>query len=372
MNTSTKKVLMVYPRTGGLDVYVNGILNHIKTHQFKVDSFSSGIKLFSPNDRTWISSSLLEQKLKEEIINLNWSQYDLIVYHYGKNDVEQYIPVLLRKLGIKVKKELYLVHYLSWNLFEDYVVDEKKFQEVNAITMDMPNLMFYGEFPQKFWFKNYKLPKSYIINFYPEAHSYETTTAKEQESFEKLIKYKDSNLPLIIWPGFASNFKNYQLLFDCLYHLSQPIKVVFMGQGWKKRLKGYPTQINESEILVIERYLNPKEFSLAIQYSLFGILLYQQPEGDKEFFQGSGTLPNFIYQGKSTIVLNQGCLPEYVGESGIVLKRNDPKELAIAIETLLDESERRKRESVAQAKRPMFSMDVHTATLEGYIRHLLK
>lgn len=367
-----KKVLMVFPKHGGIEVYANGILNHICTEHFELDTFSSDINLYNKEDRTWITADSLEETLKKEILNVNWDKYDLIVYHYGKNDAEQYIPVLLKRLGITVKKELYLVHYLSWNLFEDFIIDDEKYKEVNEAVKGMPHLMFYGKFPQEFWFENYSMPESYIINYYPEAHSHEEISETEREDFEKLIELDKSDLPLVIWPGFPSNFKNYQLLLEALPHLKKPIKLVFMGQGWGKRLKDYPKNINGSEIKVVERYLNTKEFLLAIQYSLFGVLLYQQPDSGKEFFQGSGTLPNFIYQGKSTIVLNEGCLPEYVSDSGITLEEKDPVKLARAIEKLLSEDVLKVKERAAHAKKPMFSMDMHTSTLEGYIRYLIK
>jgi len=61
--------------------------------------------------------------------------------------------------------------------------------------------------------------------------------------------------------------------------------------------------------------------------TLFRILPYKQPVEKDEFFQGSGTLPNYINAGKATIVYNEGSLPEYIGQSGIVVESGDIKEL---------------------------------------------
>ncbi len=365
------KILLVSPKTGGIDVYINVLKKALTELEVNFETFSSEVIAYNVEEKKWKDAEVFESELKEEIRKIDWMSYDLIAYHYGKNDVEQLIPVLLEDQGIKVKKDIYFVHFLSWNLFSQFVSDPIRYKKVNKRTSEFKHLVFYGNAPKDFWLNNIGKPEDYILSYYPEAHSHIKVNETDLIAFNEKFKIKDSDLPTIIWPGFPSNYKDHDLLLNSLKYIEQPIRVIFAGQGWSKRI-GEPEEINGSKVEVVDSYLSALEFKLAVEHSLFGVLLYKNPEIKDEFFQGSGTLPNFIALGKPTVVLNEGLLGEYVDKAGIVIEEHDPKILAKAIDKLTDTSTNKKLAENANMRRYLFSPNLHASTFIGYINSLLK
>jgi len=366
------KILIVGPTAGGINIYTDAIIRNLKNKQnLKIDFFSTGLNqsVYNPEDKKWLNYEDLIIKFNERVSKFNWNEYDYILLHYGKNDVEQLVPIYLENLGFDFSKLVYFVHYLSWNLFSDYIINPDIAKQVKETTLKLPNLFFFGTFAKDYWIKNYSIPQNYIVDYLPETHSNEVVDSIDVENFISNTKIKiDINKKTIIWAGYPSNYKNHKLLLDSIKYLKTPLNIIFAGRGWGKRIDKEKYSNQNTNIDFIDRELNSKEYRICSSMSDIGVFLYQQPENTNEVFQGSGTLPNYIYAGKPCIVLDEGSMAEYVKEAGVILKNRSPRNLAISIDAIL--SDQKRYSKLAFAKRSVFSQKLHANRIYNFLEFL--
>lgn len=368
------KVLIISPTIGGIDVYVNALAKELSIiPDVKVD-VKGGKKSEAAYDvakNEWRSSSDVKQILSKVANRINFNKYDFVLFHYGKNDVEQYIPVLLNNKGNKLPKLVYFVHYLSWNLFSHYLSDKKTAKQVEKVTTNFfDKYIFFGSYAKAFLEEKYMHPFSGKVIFLPETHANESLSSKEVESFKALFhgKYLGKHKKVVYLPGFGSNYKDIDSVLKSLINIDQKFLLVIAGNGWIKRVGFVNKKIGKVQVRVVEKYLSSKEYKFLSSQSLFGVFPYRQPAEKDEHFQGSGTLPNYIYEGKATIVYNEGSLPEYIGKSGIVLKSGDVNALSEAISELLDNHKRKYYEKEAKKISYKFSIKQHAAAVYRYLK----
>ena len=364
---------MITPPIGGLNVYTGKLVKQLRSLGVAVDTAGSTQKDF-PFDKkkmSWRTSKWLQNRLDKAIKKINFNNYDLIGFHYGKNDVEQYFPLKIDLLP-KVKK-VYFVHYLSRNLFEQYLNDTKTNEKIEKAVYEFyDGYIFYGKFAKKFMQRKTKKKITGIISYYPEAHSSHQISKKYELKFDKSFTFPHPNLPTVYILGYGSDYKDCKTLINSLKYVSRPFRLIFAGRGWQKRIGFIKKKISKTYIYSVEREINEVEFKYLCNKSLFGILPYRQPIKSTEVFQGSGVLPNFIYSGKATIVFDEGCMAEYVGNSGIIIKRINAKSLGLAIEKMLNDKHRLHYEMNAKKRAKLFSVNAHVKKCLRYFNKLVK
>lgn len=369
------KILMISPAIGGIDVYVNALSNELR----KIPNVEVDIKggrenqtAYDQEKRDWKSSAEVKAMVKEISDSIEFDNYDYVLFHYGKNDIEQYIPVILSKSKKVTKiKFVYFIHYLSWNLFSHYLKDFDAAQEVEDATLNFfDDYVFFGDFAREFIQNTYhKILKGKTI-FLPETHADEQLSAKEIESYKDHFqgRYKDKYKEVVYHAGFGSNYKDMESVLKALERVEEEFLFVIAGKGWLKRVGFEEKKVGKVQVRVVEKYLDSKEYKFLSSQTLFGIFPYKQPQQEDEFFQGSGTLPNYIDAGKTTIVYNEGSLPEYVGKSGIVTEVGNVDELTTAINTLLDDNNRKQYEDAATKISENFSIENHAKEVFEYLK----
>lgn len=353
---------MIAPYTGGIDLYVSTLCKEIRKlgNEVEISGSIEGETAFDNIKKQFKSPQQVLDIANKIAERIEFGKYDIVAFHYGKNDIEMLLPTIIDKKKYANTKFIYYVHYLSRNLFLQYIPDKVIQNSIeNAVYKFYDGYIFFGKFAQKFMMDKSLHELNGIVSFLPETHSQERHSC-ESRILESLIPdYKLVQDFCVVLPGFAANYKDYNLLLDSFRYIDNKLIFIFAGLGWRKRIPE-DIQIDNVSVRVIEKYLSPLEYRIITNASLFGVFPYRQPEIEGEYFQGSGTVPNFIYAGKSTIVLNEGAMAEYVGDSGIIVEKNKPIELAKYIDILLSDKKRRHvLEMNAKKRAHLFSVSKH-------------
>ena len=365
------KVLMIAPHHGGINIYVKLLCDELKRNMIECDHIGSQLSDFPYNvqNKSWRSSNWAKNKVLELFKDIDFNSYDIIALHYGKNDIEQYLPVLLNKNKATYKtKFVYFAHYLSRNLFSKYLIDSETAFQIEELTNTFfDGYVFFGTFAKNHM--NIQSSIAQIVSYLPETHSHEILSKSDEYKYKKEFNYIEGKT--VYWPGYTSNYKNPEIFLRALENVKEELNVIFAGRGWEKRLGFKKKNISNSKINIIDREINSNEFKFLVEHSLFGIFPYQQPLDKDEIFQGSGVLPNYIYSGKATIVFNEGCLAEYVGDSGIVVEKTDISSFAQAIGKLCNNKDRAQYEEKSKNRSNLFSIATHSTQIKKFFTQLI-
>jgi len=369
------KILFIAPPIGGIDVYTNALSKALTKLGANVEIMGSLPKetAYDTKRRNWKSTHKVKEIASQVADRIPFHRFDINAFHFGKNDIEQYIPVVIDKKNIQIKNPIYYVHFLSRNLFSDYLSDSLAQQEVEEKVYNFfKSYIFFGKFAKKYMETQTDRKLKGIISFHPESHS-KDIPLKTSAGVKIFFPSNPKNaVPKVIFAGFAANYKDYNLLLESFNYVQKPMTFVFAGPGWLKRIGVTSRQIGPVNISVVERYLTAQEYRFACEYSDFGIFPYRQPANSKEVFQGSGALPNFLFFGKPCITLNEGVLPEYVGRAGIIVKTNNPRDLANAINKMLDPATRMRYSRIAKQRSHLFSIERHAKDCLTHFENLLQ
>lgn len=369
------KILMIGPQRGGIDVYVRRLTEalNLRGHEVLHRGIEPSEGAFDTKKMSWRCSDYVKDKVHRWSGALPIDEFDIIGYHFGKNDVEQYVPIALRNLGKRPLKSVYFVHFLSWNLFSEYLMDPDTGNKVrSAVLAEMDAYVAYGTRPKIQMQKWIPSPRPFVTSFYPSAHEVEfaneVALSTAQRNLLQSIPADKANL--VILPGYAADYKANELLVEAASLIQRPLRIVIIGQGWHERFPFNVKTIKNVDFVIRDTELSPLEFAAACGMSEFGIFLYRAPENPEQMFQGSGTLPVFLERAKATLVLDDGVLPEYVGNAGIVVKSGDIVGLARGIEDLMIPEVRTNYEHHAQQRRTLFSMTTHSEQIEAFLQSL--
>ena len=118
---------MIAPPKGGIEVYVKTLSSKLQECGISVDIKGSRLdeQPYDPKGNEWNNSSQVRKTALGICKRIDFDNYDIVAFHYGKNDIEQYFPVVLKQKKIKIKKSVYFTHFLSQNLFSSYLKDQK-------------------------------------------------------------------------------------------------------------------------------------------------------------------------------------------------------------------------------------------------------
>lgn len=365
---------MISPSSGGIDVYVKRLSEVLRKHNILVDIAGSTKEesAFDEVERKWLSSNKVQEIVTEIVSRIDFDKYDSVIFHYGKNDIEQYLPVVLSNTGKKINNPIYFTHFLSRNLFAQYLNDDQTQREVEKAVYDFfKSYLFFGTFAKEYMEKESGKSLSGAVSFLPETHSHELLSEDEVCEFKIIFNYSE-NIPTVYLPGFPANYKDHEFLLSSLAHVNKKMRLVITGRGWYKKL-GFNNKIfGNVEIYVVDKYLSSKEYKYLSSFSAFGIFPYRQPKNIDEVFQGSGTIPNFIYEGKACLGLNEASVLEYIGKRGIITPIGDTKLFAKAIDKLLDPEIRRVYELNSEQQREKFSIETHAKEVISLINSTIK
>ena len=276
---------MISPSSGGIDVYVNRLSETLRKHNILVDIEGSTKEepAFDITNREWLSSDRVKEIVSKIASRIDFDKYDSVIFHYGKNDIEQYLPVVLTKIGKKINNPIYFTHFLSRNLFSQYLKDDKTQKEVEKAVYDFfKSYLFFGTFARKYMEKQSGNSLSGVVSFLPETHSHEILSENEIREFKNTFNYSES-IPTVYWPGFPANYKDHEFLLDSLVSVNKKMRLVIAGRGWYKKLGFDKKTIGNVEIYVVDKYLNSKEYKYLSSYSSLGIFTNRQPDGDEGY-----------------------------------------------------------------------------------------
>lgn len=363
------RIMMIGPQFGGIHTYLFGLANALRQRGHVCDCFGldPSCNPYSPVTEKWRTSADVLESVQKYSAALPIHHYDRIGFHFGKNDLEQAIPLFLDRKH--TPPAIYFVHFMSRNLFSSYLNDEPTQTKIeHAVRSFFSGYIFYGQATQKSfpWHKDNLAPS--LVAPYPETNSNTPVAIEEVATYRQTVteKFQDPTAPLCILPGYAAEYKDSDLLFSACQLLPQALSVLIIGRGWKKRIGWEQQTFGKVEVLVEDRELSPKEFTLCCHASDFGIFPYHDSTSTAVKFQGSGTLPNFLSAGKPCIVLNSSVMPEYVKDPELIANRNSTEDVANKLSRMLDPEYRQLKTAHLANRRKLFSMEAHALACQEF------
>lgn len=302
------------------------------------------------------------QRAQEFANGIDLASYDLVHIHFGMYDMEQ---VLLLYLRDSVKPRwIFSAHSISGRLFAK-LADQELHAEVDR--------QLHAIFDHYIFFSSYgasgfgaTIGNGATRLFYPSTHEPTALKPEDEEAIRERYNLPDEFLAL---PGYPSPWKDHETLIQALSMIGDPVDFIFAGPWWSEKIVKDAIHRGPVQIRVLDRELDELEFLHVIRRSLFGVLAYQEHATR----QGVGVIANYLWEGKACIVSDAMCLPEYVGEAGIVVPQRDAKALSSAISLLLhDVGRRRQLESLARQRADsLMSWRVHLEQHKRLYQHVL-
>ncbi len=134
----------------------------------------------------------------------------------------------------------------------------------------------------------------------------------------------------VIFFGRIEPYKGINVLIDSLKFTHHCRTVLIVGKG-----KPYfSTVSDQAEITFVNEYVPDDKLAVLIAESKMVVMPYLDATGTSTVIQA------FSF-GKPVIATNVGVFPEYVAEGGIIIQPNNPKQLAKAIDKLIENDELR-------------------------------
>lgn len=368
------KIAMIAPAYGGINVYVEALSEQLRGrgHSVVIIGSLSDDNPYNSATHSWRGATWVARRTELIADRISVNDYDIVCFHYGKNDLEQLLPVVLAaRLGVKRPPMIHFVHYLSRNLFTEFVPSPQLQRQVDvAFYTFFDGYVYFGSFAQSFVEAKQANHQLSTVAFLPETHSSWQPGTEMVRKLQTELHFSP-NMPTVYWPGYAAHYKDHDTFLRALLWVERPLQLVIVGRGWRKKVGFSTRRIGQVIVWVLERELNEQEMCFVTQASAFGIFPYRQPKHLNEVFQGSGVLPNFLYNGKACVVNNEGCLAEYVANAGIVVRSGEPRQLAQAINTLMLPAKRAMFEKRAACRSSFFSLDTHATTCQRYFEEII-
>lgn len=303
----------------------NGIANVIKVHKDCLEKI--GVKVdWLGLEKLIFDLNGIFSNVENLLSKIDFAKYDIIDCHIGMYEGEQ---ILLNYLDSRqLPPRILSAHSISFELFKKIGLPRLQESINKNIGVFFNGFIFYGTYAKNIFSKKYG-EKSNDVIFIPPTHLDFKINSNDEMKFEK--KYSLAKDAYIGVAGYPSKWKNWKLLLDSFSYVDQKTTFVFAGPWWDEKLGFTQKRIKNVSIRVIPQYLNGKDFVLFIKNSKFGVFPYI----NYPTFQGSGVLANYIWLEKPCIVSAAACLPEYIGEGGIVLNSDKPRDWGAAISKML-------------------------------------
>lgn len=104
----------------------------------------------------------------------------------------------------------------------------------------------------------------------------------------------------------------------------------FYTEEEKNKAIGWAKNIGVSDMLIWGGRLSEEEFRRKMQQSIFTLAVYQY------YVSGSSLITRALGNATPVIASRVGGIPEYLGDAGLLVPKNDPEALATAMTELLD------------------------------------
>ncbi len=135
----------------------------------------------------------------------------------------------------------------------------------------------------------------------------------------------------IIFFGRIEYYKGIDILLDALKYTSKKYSCLIVGKG-----KPYFEVGKDTNVTFINEFVPDDKLAEMIQQSKVVVMPYRDATGTSTVIQA------FSFK-KPVISSDAGVFPEYVSDGGLVVEKNNPIELAKAIDELVDDPMRRKK-----------------------------
>lgn len=184
--------------------------------------------------------------------------------------------------------------------------------------------------------------KEDIINKYPK-YSNKITSIKFAVLDNQIYTIEHKN-PIndILFFGRIEKYKGINILIDALKLLNYKYKCVIVGKGNIDAI--CKSSINNDNIIIKNEYISDYDLAKEIANSKVVVLPYLDATG-------SMTIGLSFCYGKPVIASDVGIFKEYINDSGIILKENNPEQLAYEIDNLLSNKEKLNQLSTNALKR---------------------
>lgn len=229
---------------------------------------------------------------------------DIAVFHVGRLEIEQYLPLISGTRGIP---RVLHAHNVGWDLPT----------LLRQATVDSTTLMraFRSFFTTYFFFTTLarhsvgrllgvEVGNSPVVPLPPTIENVDRT----DDQFSWLTtetSFHDRSVVIASVLGFYSPWKAVGPLMKALTFVDVDMRVLFAGPGWSEHVEtGHISTF--VEVVVLDRYLSGKELAYLVGQSDVGILPYTTTGR----FQGSGMLPNYVALGVPVVAFENAAFAD--------------------------------------------------------------
>lgn len=295
---------------------------------------------------------------------INFSKYDIISLHYGNLEIEQLIPYVLQ--GKPHPPIIYHVHTLEPTLFKNHVVNRNLSNIVEQNRNYFSGCIFFGNYARE----------KFNINGKPNTTAWLPTTILPDSSSNTLFKSMidfDDELPVFSLYGFAAPWKDLSLLLSSMKYIKTQVRFIIAGPFWDDSLQSgvelklnekNSMKINNSELVIIPKYVDEQERLALVRRSYCAVFPYQSYKS----FQGSGAIADYLVNGIPVIATDIANMSEVIGEVGIIVPSNNPKLFAGAVDNMLKGNLYNKLKAKAQKQAYKFTSSYHARKCLDFYR----
>lgn len=297
--------------------------------------------------------------------------HDLISLQFGNLEIEQLLAAFWARHTNR--PAVYHVHSMNWTLFREHVPNPELQDAVRRGVCGMNGYLCFGSFARAYCASHWGA-KPIFTSFYPMTIPACSTPLMFRE-LGNFLGGAGRRLPLATLYGFASPWKNANLLVQALSLVREPMCFLLAGPLWSDasscgiELEAARRVLARGAVRfsVVDRYLSSGEAKALLQASDFGVFPYRYHDS----FQGSGALADYLGHGVPVVATDVGNLREMVGSAGIVVPSNDPLAMAAAISRLAGDAAYRQRLRLTAEKRAaLFDAERHGAGCLAFYQSL--
>jgi len=350
------KVLLVGPKYNGIAKVIKVLKKHLTDLGVNTEWKGTHSLTFDPKEIIQNVNILLQK--------INFQKYDILDFHIGMYEAEQLLLLSLRDRAIP--PTIFSVHSLEFELFKKIGLPKIQNSINEKIGRFFNGYIFFGNYARRIFRERYGTLISKTVFLCP-THADVKINKNDLINFRKKYQLRQKFICLI---GYPSKWKDWELLLKAIETIDTPIEFIFAGPWWDQKLGFTRKKINNVLIKVFPQFIEEKDFVLFIKNSLFGIFPYiTYPT-----FQGSGVLSNYIWEGKTCIVSNVACLPEYIGNAGIVINNHNPNEWGKTMSLLIKNETLRKslEEKMKKRSKLYFSPTYFARQVKKFYIEVLK
>ncbi len=370
------RILLIGPchDQGSLPPYLDVLAEGLRAHGAMVDRLGATTPPFDRERNVFWPAERIIQAADALLDSVDLRKYDLLLVHFGNQEIEQLIPV--RWQGLPRPPAVHHVHSPDWSLFADNVPNPELRRAVAEGVYRMDGLVYFGSYARQRLEGTpaAKLPS--IVSFFPSTIPTGISTTDESMPVLDWLG-QDDGVPRASLYGFASPWKDLPGLLAAFEQMRAPLRFALAGSTWHLSQHAgtdmaaavFPRtqRIGPVELTIVASYLDPSQRAALVAATDLAIVPYRSHPN----FQGSGAITDYLAHGVPVVATDVANMRELVQDGGLLVPAGNPTALAGALDQLAGDAGLRGRlRQSAQQRASQFTPEAHAASCLAFYRRV--